>query len=148
MPDCRPDGADSRIEREIALYEKGKTTRRELLRSLIAITGSYAAAHLFLESSGVAATLIAQREAEGVALEGCAVGVEVAVFAGLDPAFGRGAAGQRQMLFYRVADQRYQRIGDGLNLVAPSVAQERDQPGQQSRQVRPSGFPILYDHNR
>ena len=69
MPERRPDGANSRIEREIALYEKGKTTRRELLQSLIAITGSYAAAHLFLESSGVAATLIAQREAEAANLD-------------------------------------------------------------------------------
>jgi len=61
--------SDSRIERQIELYKTGKTTRRELLQSLIAITGSYAAAHLFLESSGLAATLIAQREAAAANLD-------------------------------------------------------------------------------
>ena len=64
-----PTRADARIEQAVARYETGKTTRRELLQSLIAITGSYAAAHLFLESSGLAATLIAQREAAAANLD-------------------------------------------------------------------------------
>lgn len=38
--------------------------RRELLQSLITATGSYMAAHLFLESSGLSATLISQTESQ------------------------------------------------------------------------------------
>jgi len=63
------DGTDSSIERAVEQYEAGKSSRRELLQSLIAITGSYAAAHLFLEASGVAANLIAQREAAAANLD-------------------------------------------------------------------------------
>jgi carboxymethylenebutenolidase len=63
MPHTPAFETDLNIEREVERYASGKSTRRELLQSLIAITGSYAAAHLLLESSGVAATLIAQREA-------------------------------------------------------------------------------------
>ena len=55
---------NSEIQKRVEMYRTGSITRRELLRSLIALTGSYAAAHLFLESSGVAATLISQTEAE------------------------------------------------------------------------------------
>lgn len=69
MPEKLPTRSDERIEQEIERYETGKTTRRELLQSLMAITGSYAAAHLFLESSGLAATLIAQREAAAANLD-------------------------------------------------------------------------------
>ncbi len=53
----------SEIQKCVELYRSGSITRRELLGSLITLTGSYAAAHLFLESSGVAATLISQTEA-------------------------------------------------------------------------------------
>ena len=52
------------ISNQIGLYQKGLLNRRELLRSLIALTGSYTAAHLFLESSGLAATLISQVESQ------------------------------------------------------------------------------------
>lgn len=69
MPESLPTRADARIEQEIEQYARGKTSRRELLQSLLAITGSYATAHLFLESSGLAATLIAQREAEAANLD-------------------------------------------------------------------------------
>jgi len=55
---------NSEIQKRVEMYRTGSITRRELLGSLIALTGSYAAAHLFLESSGVAATLISQTEAE------------------------------------------------------------------------------------
>ncbi|MCZ6750737.1 MAG: hypothetical protein O7E51_02790 [Acidobacteria bacterium] len=54
----------SEIQKRVEMYRTGSITRRELLGSLITLTGSYAAAHLFLESSGVAATLISQTEAE------------------------------------------------------------------------------------
>ena len=50
------------IQEAVDHYRKGSITRRNLLRSLIAVTGSYTAAHLFLESSGLAATLISQVE--------------------------------------------------------------------------------------
>lgn len=60
-----PEVTASRTEiQEVAeLYRAGKINRRDLLRSLIAITGSYTATHLLLESSGLAATVISQREA-------------------------------------------------------------------------------------
>ena len=47
----------------VALYRDGLVNRRDLLKSIITLTGSYAAAHLLLESSGLAARLISQREA-------------------------------------------------------------------------------------
>ena len=49
---------------KVELYRRGLIDRRELLKSIIAATGGYAAAHLFLESSGMAATLISQQEAQ------------------------------------------------------------------------------------
>src|SRR3990172_10286928 len=52
------------ISSQIGLYQKGLLNRRELLRSLIALTGSYTTAHLFLESSGLAATLLSQVETQ------------------------------------------------------------------------------------
>ncbi|MBI4465071.1 MAG: dienelactone hydrolase family protein, partial [Acidobacteria bacterium] len=52
------------IRQNVDLYRTGAITRRDLLRSLIAITGSYTAAHLFLESSGLAQSVISSREAE------------------------------------------------------------------------------------
>src|SRR3990172_4967321 len=52
------------ISGSIHRYRHGLIDRRELLRSVIAATGSYTAAHLFLESSGLAATLISQVETQ------------------------------------------------------------------------------------
>ena len=52
------------IAGSIHRYRQGLIDRRELLRSVIAATGSYTAAHLFLESSGLAATLISQVETQ------------------------------------------------------------------------------------
>jgi carboxymethylenebutenolidase len=43
-------------------YRRGSIDRRELMKSIIAACGGYAAAHLFLESSGLAATLISAQE--------------------------------------------------------------------------------------
>jgi carboxymethylenebutenolidase len=51
------------IIEKVDLYRQGLIDRRELLKSVIAVTGGYAAAHLFLESSGLAATLISSQEA-------------------------------------------------------------------------------------
>jgi carboxymethylenebutenolidase len=40
---------------KVKLYHRGLIGRRELMKSIIGVTGGYAAAHLFLESSGLAA---------------------------------------------------------------------------------------------
>ena len=55
---------DQRISESLQSYRSGRIGRRELLQSIIAVTGSYAAAHLFLESNGLAATLISTIEAQ------------------------------------------------------------------------------------
>lgn len=52
-----------KIRECVDAYRKEQVGRRGLLQSLVAATGSYALAHLFLESSGLAATLVSQREA-------------------------------------------------------------------------------------
>ena len=52
------------IERSVELYRSGRINRRDLLKSVIAVTGGYAAAHLFLESSGLSATVISSQEAQ------------------------------------------------------------------------------------
>ena len=57
------------IAGSIHRYRHGLIDRRELLRSVIAATGSYTAAHLFLESSGLAATLISQVETQAANVE-------------------------------------------------------------------------------
>jgi carboxymethylenebutenolidase len=49
---------------KVEMYRRGLIDRRELMKSIIAATGGYAAAHLFLESSGLAATLISSQEAQ------------------------------------------------------------------------------------
>lgn len=61
------------ISSQIGMYSKGFLNRRELLKSIIALTGSYTAAHLFLESSGLAATLISQRESQAANVDAEAV---------------------------------------------------------------------------
>lgn len=55
---------ENQIIQSLDSYRKGYVNRRELLRSLIAATGSYTAAHLFLESNGLAATLISEQESQ------------------------------------------------------------------------------------
>ena len=57
------------IAGSIHRYRHGLIDRRELLRSVIAATGSYTAAHLFLESSGLAATLISQVETQAANID-------------------------------------------------------------------------------
>jgi carboxymethylenebutenolidase len=55
---------DDEIRNSVERYRRGDLSRRQLLRSLVALTGSYTAAHLFLEASGVAESVISPREAE------------------------------------------------------------------------------------
>jgi carboxymethylenebutenolidase len=52
------------ISESLESYRSGRISRRELLQSIIAVTGSYTAAHLFLERTGLAATLISTIEAQ------------------------------------------------------------------------------------
>ena len=52
------------ISESVESYRSGRISRRELLQSIIVATGSYAAAHLFLETSGLAATLISTIESQ------------------------------------------------------------------------------------
>src|SRR5438128_10576381 len=52
------------ISESVESYRAGRIRRRELLQSIIRATGSYAAAHLFLETSGLAATVISTIEAQ------------------------------------------------------------------------------------
>jgi carboxymethylenebutenolidase len=54
------------ISESLEFYRSGRISRRELLQSIIAVTGSYTAAHLFLERTGLAATLISTIEAQNV----------------------------------------------------------------------------------
>ena len=62
MPEKVAADVNLEIRETVDRYRKGVITRRDLLRSLMAVTGSYTAAHLFLESSGLAATLLSQVE--------------------------------------------------------------------------------------
>lgn len=55
---------DVAIQESVSRYRQGGISRRDFLQSLVALMGSYSAAHLFLESSGLAATLISAREAQ------------------------------------------------------------------------------------
>lgn len=52
------------VETIVAEYRAQSLNRRDFIARLSAVTGSYAAAHLLLESSGLAATLISQRESQ------------------------------------------------------------------------------------
>lgn len=81
------------IERTLDLYRAGRISRRELLRSLTAVTGGYAAAHLFLESSGLAQTLLSAREAQAADLQAETVRYP-------SPRLGSGQAGELQIEAY------------------------------------------------
>jgi carboxymethylenebutenolidase len=58
------EGIDQTIETTIERYKNGRMDRRELIKAVIAITGSYATAHLLLESTGLSANLISTLEAQ------------------------------------------------------------------------------------
>ena len=60
---------DWELSSSIEQYRSGRIDRRDLLQSLIALTGSYMAAHLFLESSGLAASLVSQVETQRANLD-------------------------------------------------------------------------------
>ena len=55
---------DPKIRRLLARYQAGEIHRRELFRTLNRLLGGYAAAHLFLESSGIAPGLLAAQESQ------------------------------------------------------------------------------------
>lgn len=55
-----------RMETIIDAYQEGRLDRRGSMARLIALTGSMAAAHLLLESSGLAATLVSERESRQI----------------------------------------------------------------------------------
>lgn len=52
------------VSESVERYRAGRISRRELLASITAALGSYTAAHLLLESSGLAGTLISTVEAQ------------------------------------------------------------------------------------
>jgi carboxymethylenebutenolidase len=54
-------------------YQRRALSRRELLSRLIAVTGSMAAMHALLESSGLAATAISERESEAAKVSSASV---------------------------------------------------------------------------
>ena len=56
--------SQDQIRQSVESYRLGTISRRDLLRALITATGSYATAHLFLESSGLAQSVVSPREAE------------------------------------------------------------------------------------
>ncbi len=58
------DEKNRQISESVELYRSGRITRRQLLQSIAGAVGSYKAAHLFLETSGLAATLISTLEAQ------------------------------------------------------------------------------------
>ena len=55
---------EKRIEEIVGEYSKNELNRREFLTRLIAVTGSMAAAHLLLESSGLAQTVVSKIESK------------------------------------------------------------------------------------
>ena len=57
------------IAKHLELYRSGRIHRRDLLKSIIAVTGGYTAAHLFLETSGLSATVISSQEAQAADLD-------------------------------------------------------------------------------
>ncbi len=64
MGEKTKNNMDTAIQESVARYQQGGISRREFIHSLTALLGSYTAAHLFLESSGLAATLISSSEAQ------------------------------------------------------------------------------------
>lgn len=52
------------IEQAVGEYVSEKTDRRGFLTRLIALTGTYAAAHLLLEQTGLAQTVVSQKESK------------------------------------------------------------------------------------
>ena len=55
---------NEQIERAVEEYASEKTDRRGFLTRLIALTGTYAAAHLLLEQTGLAQTVVSDKESK------------------------------------------------------------------------------------
>jgi carboxymethylenebutenolidase len=64
---------EKKIETIVDEYRGRRLSRRELFTRLIAVTGTYAAAQLFLERSGLAATLVSDVESELVDVDSATV---------------------------------------------------------------------------
>ena len=60
---------DQTLETTVGLFRDGKLDRRGLIKSVVTLTGGYAAAHMFLESSGLAGGLISTLEAQAAGVD-------------------------------------------------------------------------------
>jgi carboxymethylenebutenolidase len=60
---------DATLDKSVERYKSGKMDRRELLKAVIALTGSYTTAHLLLESTGVSANVISPLEAQAAGVD-------------------------------------------------------------------------------
>lgn len=60
---------DKTLDATVGLYRDGRMDRRDLLKAAIALTGSYTAAHLLLESTGLSANLISTLEAQAAGVD-------------------------------------------------------------------------------
>ena len=63
------EGIDKNIETTVERYRTGRMDRRDLIKAMIAMTGSYATAHLFLETTGLSANLISTLEAQAAGVD-------------------------------------------------------------------------------
>ena len=57
------------LDTTVEQYKKGKMDRRELIKAVIALTGSYTTAHLLLESTGLSANVISPLEAQAAGVD-------------------------------------------------------------------------------
>ena len=64
---------DPRVETIVTEYQAGRINRRVFFERLIAVVGSYALAHQYLETSGLAMSLLSPAESENAAVESTAV---------------------------------------------------------------------------
>lgn len=64
---------DKRIETILEDYSSEKLTRRDFFTRLIAVTGTYATAQLFLEQSGLAQTVVSQVESKKIDVDSASV---------------------------------------------------------------------------
>ncbi len=60
---------EKNLDITVGRYKEGKMDRRELIKAVIAMTGSYAAAHVLLESTGLAANVISPIEAQAAGVD-------------------------------------------------------------------------------
>lgn len=60
---------DRTLDSSVQQYKTGKMDRRDLLKAVIALTGSYTTAHLLLESTGLSANVISPLEAQAAGVD-------------------------------------------------------------------------------